>query len=220
MAYGLVASSSQYLTASGIVSSNLTPMTLACWARPYTDARSVGTASVLLCVQQANTTHRNQLSTITASSSSFRCQANAVGSTTNGAADTTATTSANTWTHFAGVFTSSTSRTSYIAGVNPVTNTTNIGTQLSGNIVRIGTRFTTSLGVYGNADMCEIGVWSVALNTSELAALAKGIACDMIRPQSLIFYAPLIRDLVDLRGGVTITNTNSATITNHPRIYI
>jgi hypothetical protein len=40
-----------------------------------------------------------------------------------------------------------------------------------------------------------------------------------VRPQSLRFYAPLIRDLQDVRGGLTITNTNSATVANHPRVY-
>jgi hypothetical protein len=45
------------------------------------------------------------------------------------------------------------------------------------------------------------------------------MTCDKIRPQSLVFYAPLVRNLVDTKGGLTITNNNSATVADHPRIY-
>ena len=51
------------------------------------------------------------------------------------------------------------------------------------------------------------------------SSLAKGITCDKIRPQNLVFYAPLVRDLVDAKGGLTIINNNSATVANHPRVY-
>jgi hypothetical protein len=40
-----------------------------------------------------------------------------------------------------------------------------------------------------------------------------------VRPQSLVFYAPLIRSLQDLARNATITNGNSATVEVHPRIY-
>lgn len=42
---------------------------------------------------------------------------------------------------------------------------------------------------------------------------------DKIRPQSLVFYSPLVRDLNDQKGGLTITNNNGATVANHPRVY-
>jgi hypothetical protein len=65
----------------------------------------------------------------------------------------------------------------------------------------------------------EVGIWNAALTAAEVAALAKGMTCDKIRPQSLVFYAPLVRDLVDQKGGLTITNNNGATVANHPRVY-
>jgi hypothetical protein len=67
--------------------------------------------------------------------------------------------------------------------------------------------------------IADVGVWNVALTAEEVASLAKGMACDKVRPQSLVFYAPLARDLIDVRGGRTITNNNGATVANHPRIY-
>jgi hypothetical protein len=70
-----------------------------------------------------------------------------------------------------------------------------------------------------NGQIAEIGAWDVALSGAEIASLAKGMACDKVRPQSLVFYAPLVRDLIDVRGGRAITNNNTATVANHPRIY-
>jgi hypothetical protein len=70
-----------------------------------------------------------------------------------------------------------------------------------------------------NGLMADIGIWNVGLTAAEIASLAKGMACDKVRPQSLVFYAPLARDLIDVRGGRTITNNNTATVANHTRIY-
>ncbi len=67
--------------------------------------------------------------------------------------------------------------------------------------------------------MAEIGVWSAALTQPEIASLAKGMTCDKVRPQNLVFYAPLVRDLIDQKGGRVITNNNGATVANHPRVY-
>ena len=74
-------------------------------------------------------------------------------------------------------------------------------------------------GTLFDGRIAELGVWNVALTAAEIASLAKGMACDKVRPQSLSFYALLARDLIDVRGGTTITNNNTATVANHPRIY-
>ena len=65
----------------------------------------------------------------------------------------------------------------------------------------------------------EVGIWNAALTAAEIASLAKGMTCDKIRQQSLVFYAPLVRNLQDVKGGLTITNNNAATVANHPRVY-
>ena len=70
-----------------------------------------------------------------------------------------------------------------------------------------------------NGLLAEVGIWNAALSPAEIASLAKGVTCDKIRPQNLVFYAPLIRDLLDQKGGKTITNNNGATVANHPCIY-
>ena len=67
--------------------------------------------------------------------------------------------------------------------------------------------------------MAEVGIWNAALTAAEVASLAKGMTCDKVRPQSLVFYAPLVRDLIDQKGGLIITNNNTATVAVHPRVY-
>jgi hypothetical protein len=72
---------------------------------------------------------------------------------------------------------------------------------------------------YANGRIADVGVWSAALNADEILSLSKGVTCDKVRPQSLVFYAPLVRELQDVKGGLTITNNNTATVANHPRVY-
>jgi hypothetical protein len=126
--------------------------------------------------------------------------------------------SASTWMHAAAVFTSTSSRTIYLNGTQGAHNTNNVSIP---SIVRM------SIGViswntpvnYANGRIADVGVWSAALNADEILSLSKGVTCDKVRPQSLVFYAPLVRELQDVRGGLTITNNNSATVANHPRVY-
>ena len=79
-------------------------------------------------------------------------------------------------------------------------------------------RFSGAVGLYFDGSIAEAAIWNAALTDDEILSLAKGFTPDQIRPQNLVFYAPLIRELQDLRGGLTITNNNGATVSNHPRV--
>jgi hypothetical protein len=70
-----------------------------------------------------------------------------------------------------------------------------------------------------NGSVAEAAIWNVALTDAEIASLNAGFTPDQIRPQSLQFYAPLVRNLQDQRGGISITNNSTATVAAHPRIY-
>jgi hypothetical protein len=147
----------------------------------------------------------------------------AVANDTNvfNSAETTTGYSINTWTHACGVQSSNTSRKAYINGGSSAENTGSTGTQSGIDSVTIALqRFnnvTTANRFTGQ--IAECGIWSAALTDAEIASLAKGMTCDKVRPQSLVFYAPLVRDLIDYKGGLTITNNNTATVANHPRVY-
>jgi len=125
--------------------------------------------------------------------------------------------SANTWHHACGVFTNSASRTAYIDAGSAVTGTVTSVPLIAPNALQIGS-FSTNIQ-YMNGRIAEVGIWNAALTAGEIASLARGMTCDKVRPQSLVFYAPLVRDLIDAKGGLTITNNNGATVANHPRVY-
>jgi Concanavalin A-like lectin/glucanases superfamily len=128
--------------------------------------------------------------------------------------------SAGSWNHYAGVFASGSSRTPYTNGVAGAENTTSVAA-ITPTVTSIGAWFegTSNPIQFFDGQIAEVGIWNAALTAAEIASLAKGMTCDKVRPQSLVFYAPLVRDLQDARGGLAITNNNAATVANHPRVY-
>jgi hypothetical protein len=210
MAY-LFNGTTQYLSTASAPSSG-TPMTIACWAKQT----SAGVGGPFVAAGVNGGTHRNQLGLIGGGANTTLVAA--VGAATFVTVQSTLAVSNNTWNHHAGVFASATSRTAYVNGGNSATNTTNIGSQNAADTVTVGARWATTLQ-YKQADIAEVGIWNVALTAAEIASLARGMTCDKVRPQNLVFYAPLVRDLIDAKGGLTITNNNSATVANHPRVY-
>ncbi len=134
------------------------------------------------------------------------------------AISTTGYTAAN-YFHAAAVFPDNQTATVFLNGGGSATAT---GTALTPAItrLRVGARVQNgALGLYRQGEIAEVGVWNAALTAAEIASLARGMTCDKVRPQNLVFYAPLVRNLQDVKGGLTITNNNGATVANHPRIY-
>jgi len=207
MACDFTAANTQYLLANSAVL-NQVPLTLACWAYPNTTA----TMSAVSIITSSGS-ERFQLVL-----NSQQVRAGAIGSAT-AIAQTTGTFATQQWFHAAGVFESNASRIAYRDGGNIGTNTTSstltgLSQTAIGAIRNLG-----SISSVFDGRLAEVGIWNAALTAEEIASLADGMTCDKIRPQSLVFYAPLVRDLIDIKGGLTITNNNSATVANHPRVY-
>jgi hypothetical protein len=139
------------------------------------------------------------------------------GSTIVAAANTTGF--VGNWKHVCAVFSSDTLRAVWQNGTE-TTNTTSLGdTSQTFNRFSIGCLPRSTGVAYTNGRIAEVGVWSIALTGAEIAGLSKGIKPPRIRPQNIVLYAPLIRNIQDTRGGITFTNENSATVANHPRVY-
>lgn len=181
-------------------------MSYSCWFYPTVITR------VLVSIGVSGALHRNQL---TMSTGQY-LQASTVGSV-NTNATTSVQYSLNAWSHGCAVFDTS-YRQVYLNGAGGTADFT-ASTQNTFNDLRIGARYATTLGNYFAGNLAEAAVWNARLTADEAASLAKGISPRLIRPQSLVFYAPLIRDLIDIRGGLTIANNNGATVADHPRIY-
>lgn len=69
--------------------------------------------------------------------------------------------------------------------------------------------------------VASAAIWAAALSDAEFISLYKGFSPRRIRPQSLKFYAPLVRDLSIIQGAGlgSLTNTNAAAVSPHPRTY-
>lgn len=65
-------------------------------------------------------------------------------------------------------------------------------------------------------DIADVGIWSASLTDAEKAAYCKGFTGDRIRLQSLVFYAPCVRDITESKG-MALTAT-AITATTHPRV--
>lgn len=210
MAYQFTSAGQQYLSAGSCPVSG-TPITISVW------------------FYKQSTTNNGRLISLNVSASVDRltitptsAQIVQVTSFTSGGstAANSATYNLNAWNHVAGVYSSPTSRSAYMNGSGPVTNTST-SFAVSPNLLNIGAGIISgSPAGFGDAIIADVGIWNAALTTGEIIALSKGISCGQVRPQSIVFHAPLIRDLVDVRGGLSLTNNNGATVADHPRLYL
>lgn len=209
MAY-LFNGTSQYMI-GGSAPVTVEPFTMACWYKPTATPGS--NVPVALCssalgrcqlVMQSTTIQASRIS-----DSNVQVSATSV----------TAANPAGVWVHACGTF--DTSGNNMISWRNGVAGTpvTNPGTALTLSRVTIGARLQNLVpGAYANGDIAEVGIWNAVLTADEIASLAKGFPCRMIRPENLAFYAPLVRNIIDCMEGLSLTNTNTATPSEHARI--
>jgi len=207
MAFNFTAASTQYLSATNPVSA--APFTFAAWARV---ANTTGNKAIVSLNQNSGT--NRFLMYLAGPTLSFFV--NDSGGFTQPQAGNV---SANTWFHACAVEAATNDHRLFRDGANKST-TVGARTPVSINAVNVGAdRNNNNNGSLWSGQIAEVGIWNVALTDAEAASLAQGMTCDKVRPQSLVFYAPLVRDLIDYKGGLTITNNNTATVANHPRVY-
>ena len=205
---------SQYLnTASTPVTQ--APLTLAAWFYPD---NATATFALMSVTDNAEANSSRFGITVNGAVAGDPIQGFAQTNAATGLANSTSGFSANAWNHACATFSSATSRAIFLNGGNSATDATLVTPTV--DRIRIGARFSLgSAGLFFDGLIAEVGIWNAALSAAEIASLAKGMTCDKIRPQSLVFYAPLVRDLIDVKGGRAITNNNAATVATHPRVY-
>lgn len=217
MAYSFTAASSMNMS-TGSSPITAEPITIAAWFYRLTNTSQAGICALNTLID--STTNRTRFLSLSGGSSNLI----AVARDNNTLAPLAATNSSfpyslNTWVHGCAVFASNSSRTAYHSGGNSGSNSTVTMSDPGLNDITIGSRNNfVGPGVFMNGLIAEVGIWNVALTVAEISSLSKGFACNRIRPQSLVFYAPLTRNLTDAKGR-PITATNGPTVANHPRIY-
>jgi hypothetical protein len=215
MAYDLDGTSSYLSLASAPV--NTLPLTMAAWFNPD----SVSVDGTIMCL--ANSAGNERLSMKAAGAvagvpvaAEARSAANAANS-----ANTSTSYTASTWQHAVAVYASTTSRTSYLNGGGGVESTTSIAFANGVNRLAIGARLAAGTpGTYLDGRIGEAGLWNVALDLDEIAALAKGLSPLLIRPNSLMFYAPLVRGLTNVRSATLLTSNGSPAVADHSPILM
>lgn len=140
--------------------------------------------------------------------------------------------STGTWYHVAATFASATSRYGWLNGT-PSTQSATSRVPSGINQVDIGVESYSSgsFQLPWRGEIAEVAIWDAALEdspgatpgvSSEIASLAKGVSPLLVRPQSLVYYWPIVGkyspeiDLISA-GGMTVTGTATAA---HPRVFM
>lgn len=206
--------SNRYLWCNSTVASGV-PLTMSCWFRKTGNT----TNGVLLGVFDKDTSTNGLYIAAEGATAGDPITAVSVATSPFYVAATTSGFTVGEWTHALGVFAATNSRTVYINNGSAGSNTNN-SVPVGVDSVALGVLLRPSPMGYFDGELAEPAIWSVAnLTAEERAALARGVSPMKVRPQSLIFYPPLIRELIDVRTGVTLTAVNSPTVAAHPRIY-
>lgn len=208
MARNFIAASSQYLRVTTPAVTNY-PFTLSLWFRLTTAATNPQIFTVTTAVGGGWALRVNSATLILRMSDWS-------GSFTHGT-----TLSTGVWYHayFRGI--SNTDKWLYLDGAGGVQRTTSdtVGTPVVTTVGILQTAATPTFALPLNGDVAEVGIWNVDVGAGDdLAALAKGVSPALICPQSLLLYSPLIRELQELKGGVSWTDGGTG-VADHPRIY-
>jgi hypothetical protein len=125
----------------------------------------------------------------------------------------------NTWHCVVGTRSGNTAQV-YVDGVAGASSTVTLGT-ITTNSLNIGAVVNGSATrvQYFSGHLAEVAIWNATLTADEALALGRGVPPILVRPQSLVFWVPLVRDIRDLRNGTSLTASGAATVVDHPRIF-
>jgi len=203
---------SQVFSNSAATPVTIVPFTMCCWFLP-TD---VSGAQVMLNIGRWGV--QADVFLMYMSGSDLRAQTWRVA----GNEASVGTVTAGIWQHGTVVFAAVDDRTVYLDGAS--NNDTGSTEPTAIDSINIGgQRWGGSHINWYEGSMAEVGVWDVALSVSEIAALEAGATPPLVRPGSLVFYDPLVRGPVggtsqDIVGGITMSDTGSITVDNHPPV--
>lgn len=204
--------SNQYLSLASDLGITDYPFTMCCWFKP--DALAFGD---LCAFSEWGATQRAHVRARDVSNQDILTSVN--NGTSGAASSTTDLYSASTWQHAAIVASSTTARCPYLDGSFGTCSLTDISYPDSIDTFSVGYFSSTVSTYYFAGYLAEVAVWSTDLSSTQMQSLAGGTNPQDIASGNLVFYAPLVDDLVDDIGALTFTNNNSATQSgDHPTI--
>lgn len=205
--------STQRIDSNSSITALSFPITMSCWAR--TDVASTGQRVFTLRRDSASLSGCIEIGT----NATNQWFANMNLTTTNSVASMSTAYSINTWYHLVGVFYSNANRELYVDGVFQAGNTASI-TDAAHGLPTIGCRRRiNSFDIFFNGKIAEAAVWNITLNSSEINSLYKGYKATKVRPENLVYYAPLVRSGNDETSANIPTLVNNPVVFEHPRRY-
>jgi Concanavalin A-like lectin/glucanases superfamily len=156
----------------------------------------------------AGTTNNNDALCIQTSGTTPRCYASHSGF---GIASAPSAITTGTWQVVTGVFTSTSSRTCYLANS---AGTPNTSPRTPAGIDNL--QIAESGGEQFVGQMCEMAVWNTALSSSDITRLNNGWRAVGVQPASLVFYYSGRTATTSAEIGGTLTATGTPTTTTDP----
>lgn len=194
------------------------PLTLACW---FNSNDAAAFQTLLELIDASDSGERFLLLALGTSAGdpvSLQVTGDVGGSTSP---ETSTGYSINTWHHACGVVAAVDDHAVFIDGGSKGTSAASV-TPAGIDVSVIGAHRSDAIPTYSSGAsglIAEVAMWNAALADAEVAVLAEGYSPLLVHPQNLVFYAPLVRELVDGVGGVTLTN-NGSTVGDHPRVLL
>ena len=223
MAYSFIAANAQRLYGPDNSNLDITgPITVSIWCkasgenidsvRGLVSKWSVGQRSYEIGYSAVSPATASKVNALISSNGAYQENGSVLDTTTNIGTD---------WIALAMVYVPSTLIATYIGGSPGTSSSSNVPSAIfSGTAnLEIAAAFAGNWSTFFGGLIGSTAIWSAALTVAEISSLAKGFSPRRIRPQSLVFYAPLVRNLQDLRNGLALTADNSPTVANHPRVY-
>lgn len=215
MARDFVRASNEYLEIA-TAPVTVAPLTVSCWAN--TDVSTTTDDYCLLQIQDASTTDDYWRLNADGDTNSGEFTWRAKRSSGSAIAVSTLVPTTGIWYHIAGIEISSSSRKILVDGGNSGTNATS-KVPVNIDTMAIGRERDSTPGDSWEGKIAEVAVWSAALTDTEVGILAAGYSPLFVRPQSLVFYSLLIRDLIEKISGTTLANSGTTVIEHPPIIY-
>lgn len=188
------------------------PLTFSAWINSDT----TGAAGRILSI--SSTTGNDRWSLLLGATDVISFQVGASGSF--GTVSTTNTITAGTWHHVAGSYNTTVNQPQQVWIDGTKTGPTNSSrTPVAGNLNRTllgSTYISSALTQYFNGRIAEAAIWSVVLSDADVTSLSKGFKPSAVRPDKLALYMPLVREVQDVRAGLSFTN-NATAVAVHPR---
>lgn len=213
MAYDFNGTSDTIEASTGVVSGT-SILTIACWFN--SDSTTVNQTLVAIYASDGTSGYRIEAAGA-AANDPVRIVARASNLET--ASGATGSYIANKWHHVCGIYSGTANRRCALDGLFGGTSVT-VRNSATTQKTLIGAHISTTPAntQFANARIAEVGIWDINLTDDEAVALSKGAKPINVRPDRLVFYAPLVRDVSDYVEGVALTKNNPL-VADHTRRY-